>query len=452
MKQTRGHILVVDDEKDIRQLFQDILTDEGYQVTTAANGVQAQAAWHKSLPDVIFLDVWMPDIDGITLLKQMKEEGLLAHTNVVMISGHGTIETAVEATRLGAWDFLEKPLSLNRLLVATERAIKHLRLVRHQHQLRSQLNWDSELIGKSKYMRQLRADAQRLAQYKMPVLITGERGSGRHQFARAVHRLSPRGERPLMVVDAQQLNNDPNRWLGCETEAGIQVGELEHLQGGSLLINDIHLLHPQNQQVILDLIQTAHFTRPGAQQPTQLDVRIFALSNQTLSPLAEAGHFLPQLAQRLELTHIQLPPLRTRPDDLPELVDYFTDRLSQQQGLPWRPFDIAAQNVLRQHHWPGNLLELQNIIQRLLLQGEGAVTAEEVRSLLQQHSADDPDQCRPNTQLPLKAARETFEARYLKALLKETGGNVSEAAQRAGLERTHLYRKLKQLNIDPKAL
>ena len=446
----RGHILVVDDEKDIRELIRDILEDEGFQVTTAANGVQAREAWRRGAPDIVFLDVWMPDIDGISLLRQMKEEGLLAHTNVVMISGHGTIETAVEATRLGAWDFLEKPLSLNRLLVATERALKHLRLARRNQPLQAQQSWDFELIGKSRIMQALRADAERLARYTMPVLVLGERGSGRHQFARAVHHLSTRKNHPIEVLDAQQLNDNPTRWLGSTQDGQVRLGELERLAGGTLVINDIHLLKPELQSQLLSLLTEGAYRRPGSDEPVQLDVRLFALSDRLLSPLAEEGRFLPQLAQRLELTTVEVPPLRQRLDDLPELVEYFTDRLAQSQGLPWRAFDISAQNALRQYHWPGNLLELQNVIQRLLLKGEGPVTAEEAQALLAPAMAEDSLNGCIDTRQPLKEARETFEAAYLRQLLRETGGSVSETARRAGLERTHLYRKLKQLDIDPK--
>ncbi len=443
----RGHILVVDDEKDIRELIRDILEDEGFEVTTAANGVQARAAWRRGAPDVVFLDVWMPDIDGISLLRQMKEEGLLTHTSVVMISGHGTIETAVEATRLGAWDFLEKPLSLNKLLVATERALKHLRLTRNAHALR---DWDHRLIGKSRAMRTLRADAERLARYTMPVLVLGERGSGRRQFARAVHHQSARGDRPVLALDAQQFNSEPTRWLGEARDGQVRLGELARLAGGSLIINDIHLLDASLQTQLLTLLSEGHYTRPGTDDAVKLDVRLFALSDRPLTPLAETGRFLPRLAQRLELTTIEVPPLRQRLDDLPELVDAFTDRLARTQGLPWRPFEISAQNALRQHNWPGNLLELQNVIQRLLLQGEGPVTAEEVRGVLKPSSEQAAPSARIDTSYPLKEAREAFETAYLRQLLRETGGSVSETARRAGLERTHLYRKLKQLNIDPK--
>ena len=449
MTSPRGHILVVDDEKDIRSLIQDILEDEGYEVTTAANGVQAREAWRKGAPDVVFLDIWMPDIDGITLLRQMKDEGLLEHSNVVMISGHGTIETAVEATRLGAWDFLEKPLSLNKLLVATERALKHVQLHRASRQFRTQQDWDHQLVGKSRPMQQLRADAERLARYTMPVLIRGERGSGRHQFARAVHARSARSNRPLLVLDAQALNADPKRWFGQEDGDGVHIGEIENARGGSLVINDICRLDSALQSKLLDIIQQGQFQRIGSSQPVNLDVRLFALSEQPLDAAVAEGTLLPQLAQRLQLTEIITPPLRQRLDDLPELVAYFTDRLAQAQGLPWREFTIGAQNVLRQHTWPGNLIELQNLVQRLLLQGEGPIEDTAVRSALET-SANGPQQGAINTQLPLKEARDAFERDYLRQLLRETGGNVSETAQRAGVERTHLYRKLKQLNIDPK--
>ncbi len=449
MTSPRGHILVVDDEKDIRSLMQDILEDEGYEVTTAANGVQARDAWRKGAPDVVFLDIWMPDIDGITLLRQMKEEGLLEHSNVVMISGHGTIETAVEATRLGAWDFLEKPLSLNKLLVATERALKHVRLHRASRQFRAQQDWDNQLVGKSRAMQQLRADAERLARYTMPVLVRGERGSGRHQFARAVHAQSPRVNRPLLVLDAQALNADPERWFGREAGQDVRIGEIENARGGSLIINDIDRLDGTLQSTLLDIIQNGQFQRIGGDNPVNLDVRLFALSEQPLDVAVESGRMLPQLAQRLQLTEIVMPPLRQRLDDLPELIAYFTDRLAREQGLPWREFTIGAQNVLRQHTWPGNLIELQNLVQRLLLQGEGPIDDTEVRAALEKPAAA-PQQGSIDTRLPLKEARDAFERDYLRQLLRETGGNVSETAQRAGVERTHLYRKLKQLNIDPK--
>lgn len=449
MTSPRGHILVVDDEKDIRSLMQDILEDEGYEVTTAANGVQAREAWRKGAPDVVFLDIWMPDIDGITLLRQMKEEGLLEHSNVVMISGHGTIETAVEATRLGAWDFLEKPLSLNKLLVATERALKHVRLHRASRQFRAQQDWDNQLVGKSRALQQLRADAERLARYTMPVLVRGERGSGRHQFARAVHAQSSRANRPLLVLDAQALNADPERWFGRENGQDVRIGEIENARGGSLVINDIDRLDDTLQSTLLDIIQNGQFQRIGGNNPVNLDVRLFALTEQPLDGIVDAGRMLPQLAQRLQLTEIIMPPLRQRVDDLPDLITYFTDRLAREQGLPWREFTIGAQNVLRQHTWPGNLIELQNLVQRLLLQDEGPIDDTEVRAALEK-PATPPLQSSIDTRLPLKAARDAFERDYLRQLLRETGGNVSETAQRAGVERTHLYRKLKQLNIDPK--
>jgi len=449
MTSPRGHILVVDDEKDIRTLIRDILEDEGYEVTTAANGVQAREAWRQGAPDVVFLDIWMPDIDGITLLRQMKEEGLLEHSNVVMISGHGTIETAVEATRLGAWDFLEKPLSLNKLLVATERALKHVRLHRASRQFRAQQDWDNQLVGKSRLMQQLRADAERLARYTMPVLIRGERGSGRHQFARAVHAASPRANHPLLVLDAQALNADPERWFGRESATGVRIGEIENARGGSLVINDIDRLDGTLQSTLLDIIQNGQFQRMGGDNPVNLDVRLFTLSETPLQEAVAAGRMLPQLAQRLQLTEITLPPLRQRLDDLPDLIAYFTDRLAREQGLPWREFTIGAQNVLRQHSWPGNLIELQNLVQRLLLQGEGPIEDTDVRAVLEK-PAEAPTRPGIDTQLPLKEARDAFERAYLRQLLRETGGNVSETAQRAGVERTHLYRKLKQLNIDPK--
>ena len=438
-------LLIVDDEKDIRSLMEEIFIEEGYQVETAANGVQAQNAWRSFLPDLIFLDVWMPDIDGISLLKQMQDEGVLENTKVIMMSGHGTIETAIEATRLGAYDFLEKPLSLAKLIVTAERAVEHNQLNQENRQLKQKQPEQFLPIGKSKSVIQLRETLDRLSKFTMPILVTGESGTGKHHFAEAIHKTSQRHSSscsPFSALDFNQL---------CLPENNDKLKKaLREVHQGTLIIANIEELSEDAQGLLSNIVLKQCYKLDNTSDAVCIDIRVIALTKGDLEGAVANQTFREDLYQRLKVMPMHIPALRQHTEDIPELVDYFVDHFVSFEGLEYRHFSVSAQNILRQHTWPGNLKELKNLIQRLLILGCGDVSDEEVRELLLNSQASNPLNNVVDTSLPLKEGKEQFEARYLSQLLRETSGNVSETAKRSGVDRTNLYRKLKALGIDPK--
>ena len=449
-----GKILIVDDEKDIRNLMEEIFTEEGYQISTAANGQQAIKAWYEQAPDVIFLDVWMPDIDGITLLKSMLDKQELSHSCVVMMSGHATIETAIEATKLGAYDFLEKPLSLAKILISAEKAMEHVALHQENKQLKQKLPEQFLPIGKSKLIAQLRETIERLAKYSMPILITGEKGTGKLRLAEAIYRLNEQQNQKILHLNAGEFSSRQQTLVGTEEKEGVKRhvtrGDISLLDGGTLIINSLEKLEKNGQDFLAQLIFEENYTRLGADAPTPIKIRVLAISNSSIAEL-QAQNFNKDLIKRLEIMQIQMPSLRQHTEDLPELIDYFIDFFLTHEGLKYRKFTTAAQNILRQYSWPGNFKELKNVIQRLLILGEGEVSDDEVKTLLESSRKDNqPSNIHVDTSINLKRSKEKFEASYLRQLLTETGGSVSETARLSGLERTNLYRKLKSLGINPK--
>ncbi|MBO1924739.1 sigma-54 dependent transcriptional regulator [Thiomicrorhabdus sp. 6S3-12] len=438
-----GKLLIVDDEKDIRNLMQEIFAEEGYQVATAANGIQAKQAWRQSLPDIMFLDVWMPDVDGISLLKEMQEEALLEHTKVIMMSGHGTIETAIEATRLGAYDFLEKPLSLAKLIVTAERAMENIRLNQENRQLKQKLPEQFLPIGKSKAMVSLRETIERLSKFTMPVLIEGESGSGKHHLARALHKTSNRKDAAIVELSAY----DFNRYLEQMQESAL-IQQLRQADQGTLVVANIEQLSIDAQNILTDLIN--HKQVQVGNETIDLDIRVIALSRGDLELEVEHKNFRDDLYQRLKVMPIAIPALRQHTEDIPELLDFFINHYVTHDALEYRHFSVPAQNILRQYAWPGNLKELQNLVQRILILGNGEISDEEVRKYLSESHNESAQTAAIDTSVNLKEAKDRLEAAYLSQLLRETGGNVSETAKRSGIDRTNLYRKLKNLGIDPK--
>ena len=440
-----GKLLIVDDEKDIRNLMEEIFVEEGYQVETAANGVQAQNAWRKTLPDVIFLDVWMPDIDGISLLADMQKEHVLDHAKVIMMSGHGTIETAIEATKLGAYDFLEKPLSLAKLIVTAERALEHNRLNQENRQLKQKQPEQFLPVGKSKSIIQLRETIERLSKFTMPILISGETGSGKHHIARALHKTSSRKHSALVEISAIDFNR-----LADETAQDPLKTLLREAHNGTLAIANLEQLSANSQHILATLIQKQIYQATPASDAIAMDIRLIALSKHDLEQTVLEGHFREDLYQRLKVMPIHLPALRQHTEDIPELVDFFVNHFVTQETLEYRHFSVPAQNVLRQYGWPGNLKELKNLIQRILILGRGEVSDSEIKIALQKIDNTLEQDSTVDTSLLLKEAKDKLEGAYLSQLLRETGGNVSETAKRSGIDRTNLYRKLKALGIDPK--
>lgn len=453
---TGSYILVVDDEPDIRTTVREILEDEGYEVAEAENGEAARSARRDRRPDLILLDIWMPDIDGISLLKQWIDDGGLP-CPVIMMSGHGTVETAVEATRLGAYDFIEKPLSLAKLLVTVERGLQADKLYRENIGLRSKAISVTEPIGKSATMQSLREQTKRIAQHDTWVLITGEPGSGKETFARYLHTNSHRRDGPFVDVGVGSIakQNSAVELFGSEEEGRVQYGRLEQANGGTLFLDEVGDMDPATQTQLLSALETGAFLRVGGSSPVQVDVRIVAATQRNLHEDVQTGRFREDLFYHLNVVPIRVPPLRDHREDIPELLSYYVDRFVTQENLPFRHFSVAAQNHLRNHNWPGNIRELKNLIQRLLILGAGEeVSLDEVvnalASCIGEPREEEPEATTGSYDLPLREAREQFEKAYLGFQLEKAGGSVGKMAKAVGMERTHLYRKLRALGIEIK--
>ncbi len=448
------YILVVDDEPDIRNLLQEILVDEGYEVDIAEDGNHARQAHRARRADLVLLDIWMPDVDGITLLKEWREDSGLPMP-VIMMSGHGTVETAVEATRLGAYDFIEKPLSLAKLLLTIEHALQADKLQRENQGLRRLSHTSSEPLGKSATMQRLREQVKRVAQHDSWVLMYAEPGCGINVVARYLHNHSAQRERPFIEVNVASLTAESSArdLFGAEDGDKVHYGLLEQANGGTLLLHDIADMDATTQAKLFSALDTGTFQRIGADQSVELHVRVIAATYQNLEALVDQGRFRKDLYFQLNVVPLQIPPLRNHREDIPELITYFTRLYVDQEDLPYRKFSTAAQNRLRNYDWPGNVRELMNLIQRLLIVGsDSEVSIEEVEVALgtSMPGVASSQGVTINYDLPLRQAREQFERDYLEHQLRLADGSVGKVAKAAGLERTHLYRKLRSLGIDPK--
>ena len=464
-----AYILVVDDEPDIRQLVKEILEDEGYEVATAENGQAAKESFRLRRPELVLLDIWMPDIDGISLLKEWSENDVIGQLPVVMMSGHGSVETAVEATRLGAYDFLEKPLSLAKLLLTIEHALQTYKLDKENQGMRQQLFSADEPVGKSKVNELLRHEIEQIAQHDSRVLFTGESGSGKSKYSRLLHHLSNRSDEPYIEIGVATLDplNSARELFGSEQDKRIYYGLLEQAGGGTLYIDDIADMDMATQGRLLNALETERFHRLDGADSIPLKCRIITASQHKLENLVSEGKFKAELYFQLNVLPINIPPLREHREDVPDLLNYYRDRFVQQEQFNYRNFSIAALNRLRNYNWPGNLVELKNLVQRLLILSEEEnielaevenCLAQIMQKQLQDNTDDDP--CADSEshmlsalfELPLKEARESFEKSYLEQKLIKVGGSVGKVAQLAGVERTHLYRKMKALGIDAKKI
>lgn len=450
----KRQILVVDDEPDIRSLVQEILQDEGFSVKVAENAINARQEIESFQPDLILLDIWMPDIDGISLLKEWKEEDNIA-APIIMMSGHGNVETAVEATRLGAYDFIEKPLSISKLLLTIKHAFEASSLQKENLQLRHVTSTKLEPIGKSKVMQNLRTQIARIAQHDTPVLIHGESGTDKELFARYLHSLSPRDEGPFITVSISALAKEHAdvELFGLESNNQIQEGYFDKAKGGVLFIKDIAELSQSLQSHLHNVLETKKYSHIGSSEQIDLNMRIIAATRYEIESLIQESRFRNDLYYLLNILPISIPPIRDHYEDIPALLEYYVDYFIETEGLPYRKFNVAAQNRLRTYNWPGNIRELKNIVQRLLILGsDEQINIDEVESCLGniQNKSDTSSIEGFNFDLPLRDARENFEKAYLEYQLKKANGSVSKVANTVGVERTHLYRKLKTLGIDLK--
>jgi two-component system nitrogen regulation response regulator NtrX len=444
-----ARILVVDDDSEIRGLLKEILADEGYDVDVAADAEQARESRAQRDPDLVLLDIWMPDTDGITLLREWSQANG-SECPVVMMSGHGTVETAVEATRLGAFDFVEKPLSLAKLLRTVERALDSGRNKRQA--ARTLVPPLIAPVGRSRAMQSLREQVQQVAPHDTPLLIVGEPGSGREAFARYIHSISPRATGPFVQLVATGLTDDGAAAVmhGTEDVNGIHAGVFEQAAGGVLFVNGIEELPPKAQGLLVAALETRSITRIGSATPTKLNVRIIGSASPRLLAAGEGDQVRLELLSRLNVITLNVPPLREYAQDVPDLLRYFVDRLVDEERLPFRRFGVAAQNRLRNYPWPGNMRELKNLVQRLLiLGGEEEIKLEEIERELASHTpTTEPLVKQDLLALPLREAREHFERAYLQQQLILCNGKVGQLAKRVGMERTHLYRKLRSLGVD----
>ncbi len=447
------YILVVDDEPDIRDLVKEILEDEGYTVTTAENAAAAREARRVQRPDLILLDIWMPDTDGISLLKEWSEGDHLP-CPVVMMSGHGTVETAVEATRLGAYDFIEKPLSMAKLLLTLERALEADRLARENQNLRRQQRIVAEPVGRSDVVQRLRNQVLKIAQHDAPVLIYGEPGTGKEVYARFLHTHSPRRAGPFVDVSVGSIarENASLELFGSEQGDRIHYGRLEQASGGTLFLDELADMDLEAQTKLASALESGAFLRIGGKEPVRVNVRLAAATHRDLEQEVASGRFREDLFYQLNVVPMQLPPLRDHVEDVPELLNYYVGYFVDQENLNYRHFTMAAQNRLRNYAWPGNIRELKNLVQRLLILGnDEEITVEEVDAAVRGATVTkSSDATSLPMNLTLREAREQFERSYLMQQFRDCEGNVARLAERVGMERTNLYRKLRALGIDPK--
>jgi two-component system nitrogen regulation response regulator NtrX len=453
-------ILIVDDEADIRELVAGILQDEGYETRTARDSDEAIAALKTRRPSLVFLDIWLQGsrLDGLQLLDMAKTE----HPDlpVVMISGHGNIETAVAAIKQGAYDFIEKPFKADRLVLVAQRALETSRLKREVKELKQFAPFAATLIGHSPAINQLRQMIDKIAPTNSRILIVGPSGAGKELVARTIHGMSSRAAAPFVVINAAAIT--PERMevelFGIEqangSEEGRKVGALEEAHGGTLFIDEIADMPRETQSKILRVLVDQTFQRVGGATKIAVDVRIVSSTARNLEAEIAAGRFREDLYHRLSVVPIRVPPLAERREDIPELVEHFMDQISQSTGLPKRRIGSDAMAVLQSHDWPGNVRQLRNNVERLMILAGGDPDAVITASMLPQDVGSMiPSMPNGNggehlMSLALREAREVFEREYLLAQISRFGGNISRTAEFVGMERSALHRKLKALGID----
>ena len=447
------HILIVDDEPAIQSALRGVLEDEGYRVTAVGSGAEAIGVVADEVPDVVFLDIWMPGLDGLETLAQLKR--VRPEAAVVMISGHATIETAVKATRLGAYDFIEKPLSLDKTLVTVTRALEHVRLESENQSLREKLDERSQLIGETGVMRALRDQIAMAAPTNGRVLIHGENGSGKELVARAVHAHSARRERafvevncaaiPEELIESELFGHERGAFTGAHAR---RRGRFELADGGTLFLDEIGDMSFKTQAKVLRALEEQSFERIGGKDTVKVDVRVIAASNRNLEALIRDGRFREDLFYRLNVIPIEVPPLRARTDDIPLLVDHFIRTFSSENGKRVKTLSGEALAYFLAYDWPGNVRELRNMVERLVIMAPRAVIeAEDLPAPLRpKEQWGEGGEARERT---LREARDGFERAYILAELRANDWNVTRASERLGIERSHLYRKIKAYGIAP---
>jgi two-component system nitrogen regulation response regulator NtrX len=448
-----GDILITDDERDIRELISDILKDEGYTTRLAGNSDQCIAEIAREAPALMILDIWLKDsrMDGIDILKTVKRE----HPDIpiVIISGHGNIEIAVAAIKQGAYDFIEKPFNIDQLMVVIKRAMETSRLRRENTALKRGDSQPSEMLGECAAFRSLRAQLDKVTKSNGRVMLTGHPGSGKETAARYIHAHSGRASGPFVVVSSASIA--PERMeevlFGRETaDRGVEKGLLEQAHGGIIYFDEVADMPLGTQSKILRVLVDQQFARVGGSDKVQVDLRVISSTNRDLTAAIQEGHFRQELYHRLNVVPIHVPSLEERREDIPLLSEHFIGVLNRTQGLPMRKLAEDARALLQTMVWPGNVRQLRNVIERVLILGEGTgdISARELPTVEDSQAEEGRVVLSGGlATLPLREARELFEREYLLTQINRFGGNISRTASFVGMERSALHRKLKSLGV-----
>ncbi len=450
-------ILVVDDERNIRASLEGILKDEGYRVRAVATGEDLLKQMTLAPPDLVILDVWLPGMDGLQALEELKT----THPDlpVIMISGHSTVETAVKATKLGAYDFIEKPLTLEKTILTVKNALDRQRLAQENLSLRQTLEKRYEIIGESAAIKALRKQIESAAPSHGRVLIRGESGTGKELIARAIHRHSQIATKPFVevncaaipdeLIESELFGHERGAFTGATTK---RKGKFEVADGGTIFLDEVGDMSLKTQAKVLRVLQEQTFERVGGAETITVDVRVIAASNKNLEEEIQKGTFREDLFYRLNVIPFEVLPLRERRDDIERLAKHFVTLFTREYGKPEKEFSPEARELLRQHAWPGNVRELRNVIERLVIMvpGETIRTEDVVPSLRVRlgAAAEGVGESLVDWDGTLREARERFEREYIQRRLREVNGNITHAAERLGIERSNLHRKMKAYGIE----
>ena len=457
-----NHVLIVDDEGEIRESLEGILREEGYLVTTCATATEALELVRDADYDVVLLDIWLPDRDGLETLGEIRRMEDASIPEVVIISGHGTIEAAVRATKLGAYDFLEKPLSLDRTLIVVNNAMRARQMREDNAEFARQLAVKGNVTGQSVAMKALRQQIQLMAPTNGRVLIFGESGTGKELIGRAMHSASLRKDRPFVELNCAAIPEDyieselfGYRHGAVQGSPQEKRGTFERADGGTLFLDEVGDMSLKTQAKVLRALDEQRFLPVGASHPVHVDVRVIAATNKDLEEEIARGNFREDLFYRLNVIPFYVPPLRDRKEDIPLLVKEFLEEFGPRYGRPHMEMTEEALGALRQYHWPGNVRELRNLVERVLILNPKVQRIEKKHlPLLVYRGPKLTESGRLNTKTEefssLVEAREAYEREFILKKLDEVHGNVSRAAEGLGLERSHLYRKMKALGVNVK--
>ncbi len=446
-------IMVVDDERDIRDALEGVLTDEGYRVSVAGNASEAMEKIIHEPPELVLLDIWMPDRDGVELLKDIKNR--FPSIPVIMISGHATIETAVKTTKLGAYDFIEKPLSLDKVVITIEHALEQKRLMEENMALRLRDRKRYEIIGRSRVMEQLKRDIKRVAPTNSWVLITGENGTGKELVARNIHFLSKRADKPFVEVNCAAIPEDliESELFGHEKGAftgaySQRKGKFDMADRGTIFLDEIGDMSLKTQAKILRILQEQTFERVGGTEKITVDVRVIAATNKNLKEQIEKGLFREDLYYRLNVIPFHVPPLRERPEDIPIFVEHFLREFSRETAREMPVITDTAMELLMRYNWPGNVRELKNLMERLVIMNPSStISTDDLPPYIRGTTGSLSTETFFNKKT-LREARKDFEREFILRKLKEFDGNISRTAEAIGVERSHLYRKIRSYGIE----